>query len=430
MTSVRPVDLADPVRVAAVVRRHHRALGLPHAPAAVELLDVRIQNPQRPDSPRCRGWATVRVATAPGGDVCDDVVLLLRAGDHGRLSEGGTILPGLPLRVWSFPHDPGLSALASMTDPQRAEDLLPEGPAARDPVVGVRVVRWQPGVSASLRCALVGDAGRSAVYAKVLAHGALLAVDDVQRRLHARSSAGLRVAEPLGADPVHGILWTREVAGWPLLDTLRTGDPASIDRTARQTARSLAALHSSVSVPQLRRVQPGDVAVEAAKKARKIARAQPQHDDAVRRLGDLVTEGLDVPTDDARPHHGDYHVGQLLDTRDGLVLLDLDEMGVGDPAVDLAELAVDLLLRGLPPGTARRFLEVVGSSYGVAGGVLPTVGVLRGYAAAELLNRCYRHLRSPLPGWEADLALALAGAADVLAGVDLVRPRLGSGVAA
>jgi hypothetical protein len=72
----------------------------------------------------------------------------------------------------------------------------------------------------------------------------------------------------------------------------------------------------------------------------------------------------------------------------------------------------------------------VGSSYGSAGGVPPTAGVLRGYAAAELLNRCYRHLRRPVPGWEADLAVALAGASEVLVGVDLVRPGLGSGAAA
>lgn len=426
---MRPIDLADPVRVAAVVRRHHRALGLPEAPATVDLLDVRIRNPQLPDSPRCRGWATVRVPSPPGGAARDDVVLLLRAGDDEQLS-GGTALPGLPLRVWSFPHDPGLPALVPMTDPQRAEGLLPDGPAVLGHVAEVRVVRWQPGVSAALRCALVGAADHSAVYAKVLAHGSLLAVDDVQRRLHAQSSGDLRVAEPLGVDPVRGILWSEEVVGWSLLDTLRAGDPALVDRTARQTGRCLAALHASAVVPQLRRVRSDDIAAEAAKKAGKIARAQPQHDHAVRRLGDVVAEGLAVATDAPGLLHGDCHVGQLLVTRDGPVLLDLDEMVAGDPAVDLAELAVDLVLRGLPAGTARRFLELVGSSYGSAGGVPPTAGVLRGYAAAELLNRCYRHLRRPVPGWEADLAVALAGASEVLVGVDLVRPGLGSGAAA
>lgn len=426
--TMRPTDLADPDLVAAVVRRHHRAIGLVEVPEAVDLLDVRIRNPQLPDSPRCRGWATVRVPAAPGGTGRDDVVLLLRAGDHGQLAAGGTALPGLPLRVWSFPRDPGLSSLAPMTDPQRAEGLLPEGLALR--MAAVRVVRWQPGVSASLRCTLVGPAGHSAVYAKVLAHGALLAVDDVQRRLHAQCSADLRVAEPLGADPVHGILWTKEVVGRPLPAMLRTGDPALVDRVARQAGRCLAALHSSPTVPLLRRVQPVDVVVEAVKKAGKIARAQPQHDDAVRRLGDLVAEGLAPAPDAPRPLHGDYHVDQLLDTPDGLVLLDLDEMVAGDPAVDLAELAVDLLLRGLPTGTTRRFLELVGSGYGLAGGVPPTTGILRGYAAAELLNRCYRHLRRPLPGWEADLARTLAGAGEVLAGVDLARPRQRRGAAA
>lgn len=427
MTTMRPTDLASPDGVAAVVRRHHRVLGLPEAPATVELLDVRIRNPQLPDSPRCRGWATVRVPSPPGGPGRDDLVLLLHAGDE--LPAGGTTLPGLPLRVWSFPHDPGLPALVPMTDLQRAEGLLPGG-LAREHVTEVRVVRWQPGVSASLRCALVGPAGHSAVYAKVLAHGALLTVDDVQRWLHAQSSEDLRVPEPLGADPVGGVLWSAEVDGCSLLDILRCGDPTAVDRTAWRTGRCLAALHASAAVPRLRHVEPADVVAEAAKKAAKVARAQPQHDHAVRRLAGVVAEGLDRTSVAPGLLHGDCHVGQLLVTREGPVLLDLDEMVTGDPAVDLAELAVDLVLRDLPTGTVRRFLTLAGSSYGAAGGVPPMAGVLRGYAAAELLNRCYRHLRRPMPGWQVDLAVALAGASDVLAGVDLVRPRLGSGVAA
>ena len=101
-----------------------------------------------------------------------------------------------------------------------------------------------------------------------------------------------------------------------------------------------------------------------------------------------------------RPLHGDFHVGQLLLTDSGLVLLDLDEMATGDPALDLAELAVDLGLRRLPTATTGRFLGVLGESYARRRRDDAPPAVLVGYAAAELLNRCYRHLRRPVPGWE------------------------------
>ena len=64
-----------------------------------------------------------------------------------------------------------------------------------------------------------------------------------------------------------------------------------------------------------------------------------------------------------RPLHGDFHVDQFLDAPGGPVLLDLDEMVIGDPEVDLAELAVDLCLRDLSADTVHRFLGTVSAAY-------------------------------------------------------------------
>ena len=68
--------------------------------------------------------------------------------------------------------------------------------------------------------------------------------------------------------------------------------------------------------------------------------------------------------------HGDCHIDQMLITEDDLVLLDLDEMVAGDPALDLAELAVDLGMRVLPSATKDSFLSVLRESYESAGGTL------------------------------------------------------------
>lgn len=412
---MRATDLADPTWLAATVRAHHRELGLPCPPARVDLLDVRIQHPHRPDSLRCRGWATVRVSTG-SEDGQDEPVFLIRSAGPESAEANGTPFPGLPLRAWRFPDDPGLPALAMMTDPLWVQALLPGDVAVGHVVEAVRVVRWQPGVSAVLRCAMAGDDGRTTVYAKLLAHDGLLAVYGVQRRLYAEPSDDLRVAEPLGVDPVHRILWTREVVGRPLLEGGGSRDSELPDRAARQAGRCLAALHRSRFVRPDRLVDPADVVAEAAKKAAKIAQAQPRQGEAAKRLATLAASLSGAPSAPRRPLHGDFHLDQMLFTEHDVVLLDLDEMVTGDPALDLAELAVDVGMRGLPSATIDRFLSVTGESYERAGGAPPDPAVLRGYAAAELLNRCYRHLRRPVPGWEEALGDDLGATDAVLAG--------------
>ena len=53
--------LADVAWMTQVLSRHAAALGLPGSVTAVQLLDARLTHPHRPESPRCRGWATYLV---------------------------------------------------------------------------------------------------------------------------------------------------------------------------------------------------------------------------------------------------------------------------------------------------------------------------------------------------------------------------------
>ncbi|HET7350978.1 MAG TPA: phosphotransferase [Marmoricola sp.] len=421
---MRPTDLADPAWLTDTVREHHRELGLPVAPVTVDLLDACVKNPHLPDSPRCRGWATLRVPTmAEGGD---PLFLLRSVGDAAAPS--GTPVTGLPLRAWRFPDDPGLPLLATMVEPERVRALLPERLAGHT-VEEVRVVRWQPGISATLRCGLTGPGGRTAVYAKLFAPGdhgpgELVAVEARQRLLHADAPQGLSVAEPLGLDTQRRVLWTREVVGRSLV---RDADGATMStRSAEVVGAALAALHTSglstSPVRPIRTVSPEEVATEARKKTRKIASARPEHARSVRRLAALASALTAKPRVQGTLH-GDFHLDQVLLTDEGPVLLDLDEMATGDPALDLAEIAVDVGLRRLPRATSVPFLDALGQSYVEAGGTPPPPAVLRGYAAAELLNRCYRRLRRPVPGWEQGLEHDLAAAHVVLTGAALTAPR-------
>ncbi len=102
------------------------------------------------------------------------------------------------------------------------------------------------------------------------------------------------MAEPLGADPANGILWTREVVGRPLPGGARSRDSS---RSIAWPAGLVGAWPRCTAPASCRAgsVLPADVLAEAAKKARKIAVAGPQHEPAVRRLAELTTALADAP---------------------------------------------------------------------------------------------------------------------------------------
>lgn len=404
---MRSADLADPGWIRATARDHHRAFGLAAPPARIELLDARVKCPLGSGgSGAVRGWASVRA---------DGATYLLR-GDatDTETPMTGTALPGLPLRVWRFPRDPGLPGLVALSTGSTARLLLPAD-LTQDRVERVSLVRWRPGTGATVRCTL-RQLGRGrpvvrTVYGKLLGPGGAEAALEVLSALAQTPSQTLRVPRPLGLDAQQRVIWTEDVGGHPLLPGLGVD---ILDLVAAALGRSLADLHRTDPAPTRRRVTPEDVAAEARKKARKIALARPARGGDVARLAALAEEVTRATAPPDRLLHGDCHLGQVQLTREGLVLLDLDDAAVGDPAVDLAELGVDLALRSRRAGDARRFLRGVRQGYTRAGGDLPAPGVLSGYAAAELLNRCYRHLRRPSPGWEAALDADLAAAEGVL----------------
>lgn len=66
-----------------------------------------------------------------------------------------------------------------------------------------------------------------------------------------------------------------------------------------------------------------------------------------------------LPPLDAGPRsttHGDWHMGQLVRTGDGWILIDVDDLGVGDPAWDLARPAAWFAAGLLDPEVWHRFL--------------------------------------------------------------------------
>lgn len=412
-------NLADVVWMTHHLSRHLATLGVPGMAATMQLLDARLTHPHRPESPRCRGWATYLVTPHDGAPV---QLYVKGYPDSGASEEAwhrdranrpqarSTHLPDLDLVVWRFPEDPRLAALPTLAAPGAAAGMLP--PAVRD-ALGMRagdglrtfVVRYQPEVSATLRLETGAD-GTPSVFGKHLAEVDVAALASRHRALWtaADPGRGLRIAQPLAADPARGVLWTRGVVGRPLADSV------VVDRLPAATATVgtlLAALHAS-SVATTDSVAVDDLLVEAHKKADKLVRAHPA---IAPRVTDLVTladrRRRDVVHERLRTLHGDFHLDQLVSSERGPVLVDLDSLAHGPPEVDLAEFLVDLALRDLPDAVTQEVARGLLSSYTTAAASEPDAALLAVCADAEFLNRCYRHLRRHLPGWQSDLEAEL-----------------------
>lgn len=418
-------NLADVAWMTDVLSRHGGTLGLPGDVATVQLLDARLTHPFRPASPRCRGWATYLVTP----HAADPVRLYVKgfpaggesqaAWEQDRVTRGAgrsAYLHELDLVVWRFPEDPRLPTLPALVTPRLAARIMP--PAVRavlgsSPGDGLRttVVRYQPEVSATLRLEVDGD-DAPAVFAKHLADGTATAIASRHQALWSTSDPPreLRIAEPLAADPVRGVLWTRGVSGHPLAESV---EPDQLPAATASLGALLAALHaSSVHVTQV--VVVDDLLAEAQAKAAKLARAHPAIASVVTELvaattirrGDAVHERVCTL-------HGDFHLAQLVSSAQGPVLVDLDSMMHGPPEVDLAEFLVELALRGLAESVAQEVARGLLSSYSSASGIEIDAALLETCADIEFLNRCYRHLRRHSPGWQSALETALGRHAEM-----------------
>lgn len=194
------------------------------------------------------------------------------------------------------------------------------------------------------------------------ASGAVLAVrGDVVAKLHpagtdaADLAARLRVASdprlagvlaaPLRPEPVTGLLPDGVATLWPRLDVLAVDTPTA---PWEQAARTLAVLHRA---PPAERDVPAHGAPDRLQRAvRRLADASGHTDgdlpspDALGAIDPVLAAGRAVLDDVRRAGpqpldalvHGDWHLGQLGRDRDGRwLLLDLDDLGAGDPAWDL-----------------------------------------------------------------------------------------------
>lgn len=245
-------------------------------------------------------------------------------------------------------RDPALPQLDRVFDPGYMTERLAELPGAGHGfrVDAVDVLKHKAGKRCSVAYVLVDDAGRTERrFAKAFKteRGAAIVVQ--MRRVHeAIRDRALVVPRPVGYLPDLRLLVTEFVDGYPLAQDLYDGRSPE---PARRMARAVAALHAA-DVRCARRWAPRKEIRNTADWLAGLAGRDPADSERAWGLLDrLGTRSDDLPRKIERPVHRDFYPDQFHDSDGRTVLLDLDDLRVGDPALDLGNFLAHLTLRPL-----------------------------------------------------------------------------------
>lgn len=316
------------------------------------------------------------------------VSLVLHTGRGGP--DGGAVIDagGLQIRGWALPFDPDLPGLPMWFDQQARARLLADvgisGPGT------IRLRSYRP----ARRAVVEISAPPHRVFVKLVQPSA---VGKLQA-LHELLGQTMPIPRSLGWIPEHGAILLEGLTGSPLADSDSAPSP-----------EALTALLDLIPPTQ---------AVVSPRKARVAGHAAVLERILPERAADLrevVGAAEGIPDDPVVPVHGDFHSGQVMVDRGRISgLVDIDTVGMGSRADDLANLLAHLHVVALSAGpAAARIGErlLAGFDTIVAPGPLRLriAGTLLGYAPGPWLRQSDRW-RTEVSG-RVDAALAWKRAA-------------------
>src|SRR5438477_1073033 len=232
---------------------------------------------------------------------------------------------------------------------------------------GLSVVEHRPGRRAVRRS---GEAG-AGVFWKVDRNERGARAAEGHAALGSAAAAGallFRAPRLVGYWPAARVLAVEEVAGIPLAAV----QPADRSRAFRETGAALASLHSAPIAPA-RIWSLGDEARVLERASDVLREAAPGEQPGLEELRARIIAALASLPPEAAPIHRDFHPGQVLwDPGAGVALLDLDDLALGHPLLDVGNFTAHLRLEairspdeaGVLSGLAREFLDSYRASRG------------------------------------------------------------------
>lgn len=253
-------------------------------------------------------------------------------------TDGGAVVTdpatGLPVRVWAYPSDPALPALAVVTYPERVVELLAQvGIAISEPEL--TVAAYRPGKRAVIRV----DARDRTLFVKVVRPSR---AEPIAAQHAAFAAQGLPVPGVLAVRP-DGLLVLERVHGVPAgLHVVEIAQRPGFVEHLVELGRAVASVHLT------QRAQ-ADALDNGAWHRRSLATSLPDDEPRILRLYDEIDARRATWSPDERQVvHGDLHLEQLFVDADDPTrvtgLLDIDTAGWGHPARDAGALVAHLVV--------------------------------------------------------------------------------------
>jgi hypothetical protein len=237
-------------------------------------------------------------------------------------------------RLFRYPDDPYLPGLALVADPLRAHELLPRYVALQPHRLLIERVRYRPSVRAVLRHHARWrrrEAASVTLYVRVMPPAAMAPFLTAGELV---SRSGFVIPRLLGHIPEQGVVWLASVPGKTVRSHIRRGSPPDPHLLLDGLA-PLWAAEAHVSLGKSRNVPAG-----LRSTRRLLWEVLPEgkaHPTLHRLLRDLTpfAEAW-APTGLA---HNDFYDDQMILTPDGrLALVDFEEVGPGDPLLDVGNM--------------------------------------------------------------------------------------------
>ncbi len=286
--------------------------------------------------------------------------------------------PEVGMVIWAFPHDPRLTHLPEVVNPENVAKLVESNTESLGLEAGVRCgevrcqqIKYMPGKRVVLRfeADLTQPDGSSrtlAFWSKTYGDQSSLYVYRAMEEARLAGVGGPGTMEiprsTLHIDHLH-TYWQEEWAGKSMSSYYGT---EAMHDAVPNVAEALAKLHLTPLPSLSDAFYVSEVADEILEDAHKIARYLPEDRARVLKIAERIGAAGPGVTPRELPHvpiHGAFRMSQLLGNGGHLAMTDFDATALGDPHYDVAEFMSSLLYQEFRRSLPREELESLAQSF-------------------------------------------------------------------